>query len=95
MLELGVCTQAEHYKVGRLAAEHADRLLAFGPNGCRMEKGALTGGMVEGMARSFTDRHQLVLELKRLARPGDVILFKGSRGMHMELALELFFCDEK
>ena len=95
MLELGTCTQAEHYKVGRLVAECADKLLAFGPNGVRMEKGALTGGMIEGAARSFTDRRQLVVELKRLARPGDVILFKGSRGMHMELALEQFFIDEK
>ena len=95
MLELGTCTTAEHYKVGRLAAEQADRLLAYGPNGERMEKGALTGGMVGGAARSFTDRRQLVLELKRLARPGDVILFKGSHGMHMELALEMFFSDEK
>ena len=95
MLELGVCTQAEHYKVGRIAAEQADYLLAYGPNGARMEKGALTGGMVEGKARSFTDRKELVLALKRLARPGDVLLFKGSRGMHMELALELFFQDEK
>jgi len=95
MLELGTCTTAEHYKVGRLAAEQADRLLAYGPNGERMEKGALTGGMTEGAAKSFTDRHQLVLELKRLARPGDVILFKGSRGMHMELALQMFFSDEK
>ena len=95
MLELGVCTQAEHYKVGRLAAEQADRLFAYGPNGARMEKGAITGGMVGGTARSFTDRRLLVLELKRLARPGDVILFKGSRGMHMELALELFFSDER
>ncbi len=94
MLELGPRTQAEHYKVGRLAAEQADRLFAYGPNGVRVEKGALTGGMVGGKARSFTDRLQLVLELKRLARPGDVILFKGSRGMHMELALELFFQDE-
>ena len=59
-----------------------------------MVKGALTGGMVGGKARDFTDRRQLVLELKRLARPGDVILFKGSRGMHMELALEMFFQDE-
>ena len=95
MLELGACTQAEHYKVGRLAAEQADRLLAYGPNAARMEKGAITGGMTGGAARSFTDRQQLVLELKRLARPGDVILFKGSRGMHMELALELFFRDER
>ena len=95
MLELGACTQAEHYKVGRLAAEQADHLLAFGPNGARMVKGAITGGMSGVNARSFTDRQLLVLELKRLARPGDVILFKGSRGMHMELALELFFRDER
>ena len=95
MLELGVCTQAEHYKVGRLAAEQADYLLAYGPNGARMVKGAITGGMSGVNARSFTDRQMLVLELKRLARPGDVILFKGSRGMHMEQALELFFRDER
>ena len=95
MLELGTCTTAEHYKVGRLAAEQADHLLAFGPNGNRMVKGAMTGGMGSCAARSFTDRQMLVLELKRLARPGDVILFKGSRGMHMELALELFFKDER
>ena len=95
MLELGSCTQAEHYKVGRLAAEQADRVLAYGPNGGRVQKGALTGGMTGGAARSFTDRDQLVVELKRLARPGDVILFKGSRGMHMELALEMFFSDER
>ena len=95
MLELGTCTTAEHYKVGRIAAEQADRVLAYGPNGARVEKGALTGGMTGGAARSFTDRDQLVVELKRLARPGDVILFKGSRGMHMELALEKFFADER
>ena len=95
MLELGTCTTAEHYKVGRIAAEQADRVLAYGPNSGRVEKGALTGGMTGGHARSFTDRDQLVVELKRLARPGEVILFKGSRGMHMELALEKFFSDEK
>ena len=95
MLELGSCTQAEHYKVGRLAAEQADYLMAYGPNSGRMEKGAITGGMVNGKARSFTDRRELVLALKRTARPGDVLLFKGSRGMHMELALEQFFTDDK
>jgi UDP-N-acetylmuramoyl-tripeptide--D-alanyl-D-alanine ligase len=94
MLELGTCTTAEHYKVGRLAAEQADHLLAYGPNGERMEKGALTGGMTEGRARAYTDRRELVAALKRLARPGDVLLFKGSRGMHMELAMEQFFSDE-
>ena len=94
MLELGVCTQAEHYKVGRIAAEQADVLLAYGPNSDRMLNGAITGGMVGGRARAFTDRAELVRSLKRLARSGDVILFKGSRGMHMEYAMDQFLADE-
>lgn len=94
MLELGVCTQAEHYRVGRIAAEKADLLLAYGPNGSRMISGALTGGMPDTKARAFTDRDQLVATLKRLVKPGDVLLFKGSRGMHMELILDQFLKDE-
>ena len=94
MLELGVCTQAEHYKVGRIAAEKADILLAYGPNSERVLNGALTGGMIDGRAKAFTDRAELVRSLKRVARPGDTILFKGSRGMHMELAMEQFLSEE-
>lgn len=90
MLELGVHTHAEHYRVGRIAAENASIVLTYGPNGCRVVSGAITGGMPENRAMAFEDRNQLVATLQRLARPGDVILFKGSHGMHMELALELF-----
>ena len=93
MLELGVCTQAEHYRVGRIAAEKTDILLAYGPNSETMLDGATTGGMVDGRAKAFTDRAELVACLKRTAKPGDVILFKGSRGMHMELALEQFLAE--
>ena len=95
MLELGVCTQAEHYRVGRIAAEKVDYCLAYGPNSGRVLDGALTGGMVGGKARAFEDRTELVAALKRLARPGDVMLFKGSRGMHMDLALDQFLAEEK
>jgi len=94
MLELGVCTQAEHYRVGRIAAEKAQIVLAYGPNSRRIISGALTGGMPKTKAMAFEDRQQLVAALKRLAKPGDVILFKGSHGMHMELALEKFLSDE-
>lgn len=90
MLELGVCTQAEHYKVGRIAAEKADVLFAYGPNSERMLYGAMTGGMPQTKAKAFADREQLVSELKYMAKPGDVLLFKGSRGMRMELILEAF-----
>ena len=90
MLELGVCSRAEHYKVGRIAAERADVLLAYGKSSDRMLNGAITGGMTRNTARAFTDRDRLVQALKQMAKPGDVILFKGSRGMRMELALEQF-----
>ncbi len=94
MLELGVCTQAEHYKVGRMAAEEADVLLAYGQNSVRMLNGALTGGMAPARARAFTDRDRLVTVLRQLVKPGDVLLFKGSRGMRMELILEKFLAEE-
>ena len=95
MLELGVAAQAEHYKVGRIAAEKADMVFAYGPNSVRVLNGCITGGMTENYARAFTDRDRLVTALKQVVKPGDVLLFKGSRGMHMELALEQFLKKEK
>lgn len=94
MLELGVCTQAEHYRLGRLAAEAADIVLAYGPNSRRVISGAVTGGMPDAKAIAFNDRDKLAVALKRMVKPGDVILFKGSRGMHMEQILDLFLKDE-
>ena len=95
MLELGVSTPAEHYKLGRLAAEQTDIVLAYGPNSTRVLNGAITGGMATNKARAFTDKERLAQVLKQLAKPGDVILFKGSRGMRMEQVLEAFLQEEK
>ena len=94
MLELGGCTQAEHYRVGRIAAEKAHVVLAYGPNSSRVVNGAVTGGMSQTMAHAYEDRQELVAAMKRMIRPGDVILVKGSHGMHMEIALEQFL-EEK
>ena len=57
--------------------------------------GAITGGMSAKFAMHFDEQKDMASTLHRLANPGDVILFKGSRGMHMELALEKFFADER
>ena len=94
MLELGMCSDAEHYKVGRLAAQKADVLLSYGPTSKRMLYGAITGGMSQNNARAFTDKQKLVEVLKQIAKPGDVLLFKGSRGMRMETILESFLKEE-
>ena len=90
MLELGDCAEAEHYRVGRIAAEKADMVFSLGPNGERVLIGTLTGGMPNSRTQHFEDRESLISALRRAAKPGDVLLFKGSRGMHMELIMEGF-----
>lgn len=94
MLELGVCTHAEHYRVGRIAAEKADIVFAYGPNAGRVIDGALTGGIPSARAIAFDDHGELAAALKRTVKPGDVMLVKGSRGMHMEIALDKFLQDQ-
>ena len=95
MLELGDVKWAEHYRVGRIAAENADVVYAYGPNANRVTGGAITGGMDPSVARNFDTHAEMAAALKRLARPGDVLLFKGSRGMHLEKVLEAFLKQEK
>ena len=90
MLELGDCTQDAHCQVGILAAQCADYLLAYGPKAEHMCRGALEQGMSTEKVMHFDDRKQLALTLRGIVCPGDVLLFKGSRGMHMELAMEQF-----
>lgn len=93
MLELGDCTQAEHYRIGRIAAEKADLVFAYGNHAARVKDGTITGGMPENRGMAFESQDELLAALKRMARPGDVLLFKASRGMHLERVLEAFLRD--
>lgn len=93
MLELGSHSAAAHRKVGMLAARKADVLLCYGEESLNMKLGAEDAGMKQ--VYHFTDRQALAHRLQALTAPGDVLLFKGSRGMKMELALELFLQEEK
>ena len=95
MLELGDVKLAEHYKIGRIAAENADVVYAYGPNANRVSGGAITGGMNPNFVRTFNTHEEIATALKRLAKSGDVFLFKASRGMHLERVLELFLKEEK
>ena len=93
MLELGDCAWAEHYRIGRIAAENAEVIFAYGPNAGRVVGGAITGGKGTNAARDFETHEALAAALKSLCKPGDVLLFKGSRGMHMELILDAFLAE--
>ncbi len=95
MLELGDRAAAEHYRIGRIAAERVDFVLAYGDCAERVIGGCITGGMKDSRALAFSDQTAMSCELQRIAKPGDVILFKGSHGMHMERVLDAFMKYEK
>ena len=90
MLELGTSAHPEHYKLGRIVAQKADLLFAYGPHGQVVVDGAITGGMEADCVSAYTDHQALAEALKQAAKPGDILLFKGSRGMHMEISLDYF-----
>ncbi len=93
MLELGSHSQAAHEKVGQLAAKYADVLLCYGQECEHMLQGAKAAKMEA--AKHYMDKAVLAGDLRELAKPGDVLLFKGSRGMKMEQALEMFLQEER
>ena len=92
MLELGDYTEEGHRRAGRAAAEHADVLYAYGPSADAIARGAEEKGMTA--VHAFTDQNELVEKLRADAKPGDALLFKGSRGMRMERALAMFLGEE-
>lgn len=91
MLELGSHSVAAHRKVGQLAAQYADILLCYGVESKNMLLGAQEAGM--GQAFHYSEQSRMAEKLKELVKPGDVLLFKGSRGMKMENVLEQFTED--
>jgi len=83
MLELGDAADSLHRRVGRYAAEHGIDLVIGVHGSARALVDAAGGG-----ARFFEEPAAAGDFVRSIARPGDAILFKGSRGVRMELALE-------
>ncbi len=52
--------------------------------------GAITGGINTKYTARFDTHEELAAMLRRMAKSGDTLLFKGSRGMKMEKVLALF-----
>ncbi len=84
MLELGSYEDEGHRKVGRRAAEVVDKLVTVGERGAAIGREALAVGMADKDVLFAEDNDQAVRYLLDLVACGDLILVKGSRGMHME-----------
>jgi UDP-N-acetylmuramoyl-tripeptide--D-alanyl-D-alanine ligase len=95
MLELGLASEALHRQVGQYAGRYAGRSsaarvdLLIGVRGAaRYMVEAATQAGVE--AQFFEDPAEAGDRARQVARPGDAVLFKGSRGVKVEKALERF-----
>jgi UDP-N-acetylmuramoyl-tripeptide--D-alanyl-D-alanine ligase len=91
MLELGRWAETLHRDVGSYAAESGINVLV-GIRGaaCHMLDAAKRAGLRADAAFFFEDPAEAGRLARSLARPGDAILFKGSRGVHVEQALHEF-----
>lgn len=88
MLELGEETRRSHLELGRQAARSGvDRLYLLGAQAPRVKEGAVREGMKENLVVIGKSHRQIARMLQRHVRPGDWLLFKGSRAMKMETVL--------
>ena len=92
MLELGREAGTLHRDIGQFAAEQGiDALLGVRGAARFMVEGAVEAGMSDSAASFFESPEEAGNFLRNYLRPGDAVLFKGSRGVQMEKALERAF----
>lgn len=84
MYELGPYEKQGHEKVGIRAAEVAQRLLAVGELGKMIADAALNAGMPASAVSWVATVQEAIDHLRGNLREGDVVLVKGSHGLHME-----------
>lgn len=90
MLELGSTSPALHLDIGRQCARSkADWLIAVQGDARFFVAGALEEGFPPERARWFPQAQEAGEFCLALLRPGDVVLVKGSRAVHMEKVVEL------
>jgi UDP-N-acetylmuramoyl-tripeptide--D-alanyl-D-alanine ligase len=91
MLELGRWSESLHRDVGSYVAKSGiDVLVGIRGEACHLVDAARQSGLAVDAAFFFPDSEAAGEHLRKIARPGDVILLKGSRGTHVEHALERF-----
>ncbi|HMQ22556.1 MAG TPA: UDP-N-acetylmuramoyl-tripeptide--D-alanyl-D-alanine ligase, partial [Planctomycetota bacterium] len=86
MLELGTEAETLHDELGAAAAGRVDLLVAVGPLAARA--GRAFREESAKLVLDFADVDALLPELPLLFGPGDFVLFKGSRGVALDRAVD-------
>ena len=90
MLELGPAAAELHREAGRHAVSRRAADWIFGVRGQAQEivSGAIEAGHPADRARFFASAEEVADFLERVVEPGDLILVKGSRGVHLEKVVD-------
>ncbi|MFN8232552.1 MAG: UDP-N-acetylmuramoyl-tripeptide--D-alanyl-D-alanine ligase [Actinomycetota bacterium] len=89
MAELGPIAESEHERVGELAARiRVDRLITVGVDALPIAHAGLRQGVEPGSVASYDVADDALADVRRSARPGDVVLVKGSRVAGLERLAE-------
>ncbi len=84
MLELGPYEKQGHEMVGVRAAEIADVLVTVGPRGHMIAAAARLSGLDARNITEFENSDEAIAHLRNYLTGSDVVLVKGSHGVHME-----------
>lgn len=87
MLELGPEEERWHRETGAAVPGRADVLVCVGPRGRLIGEGAVAAGLPPGAVRRVASPEEAAELLASLLAPGDVALFKASRGIGLERAV--------
>jgi UDP-N-acetylmuramoyl-tripeptide--D-alanyl-D-alanine ligase len=86
MAELGALTAEAHERVGELAARlRVDRLITIGPDAKAIAVAGVREGLEPDAAADYDDLDAALADVVAVARPGDVVLVKGSRVAGLEV----------
>ena len=88
MLQLGRDEEEWHRGVGRLVPGRADRLVCVGERARWIAEGAVEAGMAPALVERVGDAAGAAALLAGSLSEGDVVLFKASRGVGLESAVE-------
>ncbi len=92
MLELGTTSPDLHRQVGRRCVQsHVEWLIAVHGDASFVLEGALEAGLQPENSRFFDDAAAAGEFTRTILKPGDAVLVKGSRGVHLERVIELLF----
>ena len=83
--ELGDSAEKAHREAGRLSAELGiDFLVAVGSHAPLVAEGAREAGLAGDHIHELSTSEEAGPPVRALLKPGDWVLVKGSRAMHME-----------